>query len=101
MNRFRSRTAEDLYKKDDRLEVKSAGIFPDAKQPVTKELLDWADYVIAMEDLQKNFIESAFPDEAGNKPIYSLQIPDMFEYMEPELVKMLEERFENILKNLT
>jgi predicted protein tyrosine phosphatase len=99
MNRFRSRTAEDLYKDDSRFNVRSAGIFPDAQQPVTKELLKWADYVVAMEDLQKTFIESSFPDEAARKKIFNLHIPDMFDYMQPQLVKMLKERFENIALN--
>ena len=99
MNRFRSRTAEDLYKNDSRFSVKSAGIFPDARQPVTKELIEWADYVVAMEEVQKAFMEASFPDETLHKPIIILQIPDMFDYMNPELIKILKERFENAARN--
>ena len=41
----RSKTAEDLYKNDPRLVVKSCGVAPFAQVVVTRDLLDWADRI--------------------------------------------------------
>ena len=58
----RSPTAEHIYANQTDLEVKSAGVGCYAQQPVTTELLQWADVVLCMEDEHKNHIvKDLFP----------------------------------------
>ncbi|MGM5484528.1 MAG: phosphotyrosine protein phosphatase [Nanobdellota archaeon] len=83
-NLQRSPTAEELYK--DKYEAKSAGVHPMAVKPVTNSAKQWADKIIVMEDWMKRF----FPSDKT----LSLEIPDRFEYMDPELVKIIRERME-------
>jgi len=45
----RSPTAEDLFKKAENLEVKSAGVSYGATVPLTRELVKWADEIYVME----------------------------------------------------
>ena len=91
-NRLRSPTAEAIFKSDARLDVKSAGIAREATVPLTPELLEWADVVFVMEKRQRNVIHSRFPEIYRRKRITCLYIPDEFEYMDPELVLLLEQR---------
>jgi predicted protein tyrosine phosphatase len=49
MNKQRSVTAEQLYRNDARLEVRSAGVRSDANRRVSEDDLRWADIVFAME----------------------------------------------------
>jgi len=58
----RSPTAEHIYANQTGLEVKSAGVGWYAQQPVTTELLQWADVVLCMEEEHKNYIvKDLFP----------------------------------------
>ena len=93
---MRSLTASTIYADDERFEVKSAGTDRHANQVLTQELLDWADYVIVMEKYHRNKIRSAFPKVYDTKRIICLYIPDEFDYMQPELIRLLQERFEHI-----
>ena len=84
----RSRTAEDLYQDDPRFEVKSAGSAPFAKNPLTRELLQWADRVFVMcekEDRHQTLIKLRFPD--ANTPVVDLNVEDRWKRGHPELVR--------------
>jgi protein-tyrosine phosphatase len=84
----RSRTAEDLYRDDPRFEVKSAGTAPFAKNPLTRELLVWADRVFVMcekEDRHQTLIKLRFPDT--DRPVVDLDVEDRWARGHPELVR--------------
>ena len=84
----RSRTAEDLYRDDPRFEVKSAGTAPFAKNPLTRELLQWADRVFVMcekEDRHQTLIKLRFPD--AKTPVVDLDVEDRWRRGHPELVR--------------
>ena len=73
----RSRTAEDLYRGDERYEVRSAGVAPFATVPLTRDLLLWADRVFVMnenEDRHRTFIRIKFPHV--DRPVIDLDIED-------------------------
>lgn len=89
-NRYRSRTAEDLFKDDPRFEVKSAGISESAENIVTGEVLEWADYIFVMEKRHRNIIHKRFPEIYEKKKIICLYIDDIYDYMDPELVNALK-----------
>ena len=90
INRMRSCTAEAIYSADTRYRVMSAGTAPDARQRVTANLLRWADMIFVMEKHHEAYILGNSPHEASGKQIIVLGIPDMFYYMEPELVDLLK-----------
>jgi predicted protein tyrosine phosphatase len=88
MNKKRSATAEHLYRNDARLEVRSAGVRPEAKRRVSEEDLRWADIVFAMERDHKKRLLQQF--QGGDLPrIEVLDIPDDYGYMDLELQEIL------------
>ncbi len=94
----RSRTAEDLYKDDDRYEVRSAGVAPFATVPLTRDLLLWADRVFVMneqEDQHRTIIRIRFPDV--DRPIVDLDIEDRWRRGDTELVGLLLRRLKSYL----
>jgi len=88
MNKQRSVTAERIYRKDARLEVRSAGVRVDANRRVSEADLKWADVVFVMEHEHKDWIATRF--EGLDLPaIGVLDIPDEYEAMDPELQQIL------------
>jgi len=87
-NQNRSKTAEELFK--DRFETKSAGLYN--PKPVTKNELLWAETLVVMENEQRSEIAKRFPDIYMQKRIISLNIPDIYHYNQPELIKILKYR---------
>ena len=92
-NENRSKTAEEMFSKD--FETKSAGLFNE--KPVTKKQLEWADLVIVMEDFQRTEISSRFPEQYLKKQIISLDIPDVYNYKDPELIGLLKDKVNKLL----
>jgi predicted protein tyrosine phosphatase len=91
----RSRTAQDLYEHDPRFEVKSCGVAPFAQVVVTRDLLDWADYVFVMnetEDHHLTAIKRRFP--GLSKEIINLEIEDRWKRGHPELARLIVSRLE-------
>ena len=89
MNKQRSATAEQIYRNDARLEVRSAGVRSEANRRVSENDLHWADIVYVMEREHKLWITTRF--EGLELPtIDVLNIPDEFEFMDPELQEMLK-----------
>lgn len=88
LNKRRSVTAERIYRDDPRLEVRSAGVRSDALRRVGEKDLRWADVVFAMERAQQRRIAAQFAAVAL-PPIDVLDIPDDYECMDPELIRML------------
>ncbi|WP_133162705.1 low molecular weight protein tyrosine phosphatase family protein [Flavipsychrobacter stenotrophus] len=98
VNRMRSATAHKIYENDERLEVKSAGTDITANVVINEELLNWADAVIVMEKHHRNFIRREFPGIYESKKIVCLYIPDDYDFMQPELVSILEDKFESVYR---
>ena len=97
-NMMRSKTAEMIYKEDERFEVKSAGIDEAAEVKVNFDSLTWADYIVVMEPRHRQWIEEHYPDLSASKEIHCLDVPDMYDFMEPALMDLLRERIENVFK---
>jgi predicted protein tyrosine phosphatase len=88
MNKQRSATAEQLYRNDARLEVRSGGVNAGARRRVNETDLRWADVVFAMENEHKRWISTRFAD-FKLPPIEVLDIPDEYGYMDAELQEVL------------
>ena len=88
----RSPTAESIYSGQRGLEVKSAGTSDHAVTPVSAELIQWADVILCMEKKHLKKIKKKFPDITANKIMDSLDVPDLYDYMNINLVYMIKEK---------
>ena len=91
-NRLRSPTAERLYSQTPWFDVASAGLNNDSMVRVTPELLSWADRIFVMEKSHRNRLSRKFRDSLRGKIVTCLDIPDEFDFMEPALLQILEQR---------
>ena len=89
-NRLRSPTAEQVFATWPGVETSSAGLNHDAENPLTPELLQWADIVFVMERTHRSKLSAKFRSHLGNKRVICLEIPDEYEFMDPDLVRLLE-----------
>jgi predicted protein tyrosine phosphatase len=101
MNRQRSKTAEKIFLTDNRFESKSAGIDKYAKNPINREIIEWADYIFTMEEKHISFIKDNFKDIIFNKKIECLNIKDKYFYMDEDLVLILKEKINNFFNNIS
>ena len=85
-NQNRSKTAEVVFK--NKFETKSAGLYNE--KPVTEKELSWADVVVVMEDDQRSELAKRFPKQYMQKRILSLNVPDIYQYKQPELINILK-----------
>ncbi|HEY0915352.1 MAG TPA: low molecular weight protein tyrosine phosphatase family protein [Solimonas sp.] len=91
-NRLRSPTAEQVFSSYPGVETSSAGVDHDADNPVTSELLEWADLVFVMEAMHRRKLQKKFRTALNGKRIICLGIPDDFEFMDPALVQLLQSK---------
>lgn len=89
-NRWRSPTAEIIYKNTHGIKVKSAGTEPSERIKITVKLIEWANIIFVMEKKHKQRLTENFPGNIPNKSIIVLDIPDEYEYMDEELIKNIE-----------
>lgn len=85
-NKWRSLTAETIYKKDPYLNVKSAGTENAARIKINAQLIAWADLIFVMEKHHLEKIISKYPVETKNSEIIILDIPDLYKFMNKELI---------------
>jgi predicted protein tyrosine phosphatase len=96
-NRLRSPTAEEVFSAWPGVETDSAGIAPDAEVPVSAEQIGWADIVFVMERVHKARLTQRYGASLKGKKIVCLDIPDLYAYMQPELVAILERKVQRHL----
>lgn len=89
-NRLRSPTAEQVFSSYSGIECSSAGTNHDADNPLTLELIEWAQIIFVMEKVHRNKLTSKFRPYLSNKKIIVLGIPDEYEYMDSILVQLLK-----------
>lgn len=97
LNRYRSKTAEALYRDCPGYEVKSAGLDRIAKVPVSQELLDWAEIVVVMEKRQRNVLHKRFRNLYERKRIECLNVDDSHDFADPGLTALLREKLAPLL----
>ncbi|MCK2023034.1 hypothetical protein KZC52_08880 [Microbacterium sp. kSW2-24] len=91
-NRLRSPTAENVFRDWPGIRVASAGLKPDAEERLTPDDLDWADLVLVMEKRHKSEISRRFMPHLRDVRIVVLGIPDDFDFMDPQLVDLLQRK---------
>jgi predicted protein tyrosine phosphatase len=91
-NRLRSPTAEHLFADWPGVSTASAGTNLSAEQPLTPELVEWADLICVMEAEHRSRLRSRFREHLRDQRIVCLRIPDRYRYMQPELMELLLDR---------
>lgn len=61
--------------------------------------IKWADIIFAMEPKHEDRLKAGFPRLMNHQTIYVLDIPDEYQYMDPELVKTLTITVRNYLED--
>jgi predicted protein tyrosine phosphatase len=89
-NRLRSPTAEHVFASWPDIATDSAGLGNDADVPLSPEQIAWADVIFVMEKVHRNRLGQRFRRHLNGKRVICLDIPDEYEYMQPELVSLLE-----------
>jgi predicted protein tyrosine phosphatase len=89
-NKIRSLTAEQMLRGVPGYAVKSAGIEPRSRIRVNGGHIGWADLIFVMEKKHRRILEEDFPEALAGKKIVCLHIPDVYRYMEPELIDELK-----------
>ena len=95
-NKWRSPTAETLYRQDPRVNVRSAGTSSSARKKISDRDLFWADLILVMENKHKRAIVERYR-HLDLPEIIVLDIPDDYQYMSDELIEMIETSTESIL----
>lgn len=91
-NKLRSPTAEAIFADYAGVETDSAGVNNDAEVPLSDEQIEWADLIIVMEKVHKERLNRKFKHALSGKRIAVLNIPDDFEFMDEELIRILKQR---------
>jgi len=99
-NQWRSPTAESIYSQKPLVSTRSRGTSHGARKLVKSEDLRWADIVFAMEGKHKRRLLADFPDETRDKQVHVLDIPDIYQFMDPELIAEITTVVDPILANL-
>jgi predicted protein tyrosine phosphatase len=89
-NRLRSPTAEHVFASWPDIATDSAGLGNDADVPLSPEQIAWADIIFVMEKAHRNRLGQRFRRHLNGKRVICLDIPDEYEYMQPELVRLLQ-----------
>ena len=89
-NKWRSLTAETIFKNIPSLEVKSAGTENSARIKINSTHINWADIIFVMEKKHSERLWEKFPNEMIDKKIVILEIQDIYNYMDPELIEELK-----------
>lgn len=96
-NKWRSPTAESIYKNHEGINAKSAGTEPSARIKLNAKMIEWADLIFVMERKHKQRILENFHDASQSKNIIVLDIPDIYKYMDQELIEEIKTSIANYL----
>lgn len=89
-NRLRSPTAEQVFSQRADIAVQSAGTNNDADNPLTRELVEWADIIFVMEKSHRSKLQQRFRSALRTARVVCLDIPDDYAFMDPVLIRILE-----------
>ena len=96
-NRLRSPTAEQIFSTWPGIETDSAGISNGASVLLSSEQVEWADIIFVMEKAHRAKLQKKFRSSLKGARVICLDIPDDYEFMDPELVRLLEVRVQRYL----
>ncbi|WP_192602070.1 protein tyrosine phosphatase [Bacillus sp. OAE603] len=91
-NKWRSPTAEKIFHLRNDFEARSAGTENGARIKITAGHIGWADIIFVMEKKHMRRIRDKFGNLLDGKKIVNLDIPDDYQFMDEELIDILEVR---------
>lgn len=91
-NRLRSPTAEAVFSEYPNVNAIGAGTNSDSETSVSGDLIEWADVILVMEDSHRVKIAKKYRELLKDKKLAVLDIPDIYEYMDEELIQILKKR---------
>lgn len=97
-NKRRSRTAEYIFKNDQRFNIRSAGLSPQSNRKISESDLHWADITLVMENDHKSKIRKLY-GHLDLPAIQVLDIPDEYEFMDEELIEILTTKINTLLES--
>lgn len=97
-NRLRSPTAEHVFSQWPDVETDSAGLGNDADVYLSSEQIAWSNIIFVMEKAHRHRLTAGFRQHLNGKRVICLDIPDDYEYMQPELVRLLEAKAGRFLR---
>ena len=97
-NQWRSPTAEFIYRNYSGINAKSAGTEPSSRIRLNSKIIEWADLIFVMEKKHKQRMCENFPKESNDKKIIILDIPDEYQYMDPELIREIKAIVDDYIK---
>ncbi len=89
-NKLRSPTAEQVFADWPGVETSSAGTNNDAENPLSHELVEWADIIFVMERTHRTKLQSKYRAAMKSARLVCLDIPDDYQFMDPRLVELLK-----------
>ena len=89
-NKWRSRTAEEVFKNNGAHQVKSAGTENSARIRISENVLIWADIIYVMEQKHKRRIQEKYNRQEIMDKIEVLDIPDENQFMDHVLIEILK-----------
>ncbi|MGI2031041.1 low molecular weight protein tyrosine phosphatase family protein [Rhizobium panacihumi] len=89
-NKLRSPTAEQVFAGWTNVETASAGTNNDAENPLSPELVEWADIIFVMERTHRTKLQTRYRAAMKKARLICLDIPDDYQFMEPALVELLK-----------
>jgi protein-tyrosine phosphatase len=98
-NKWRSRTAETIFKDNGEHEIKSAGTERSARIKLNQSLINWADMIFVMETKHQKKVLDKFEFNKSEKNMEILDIQDEYKYMDDELVEILKIKLTDLFHN--
>jgi len=89
-NRLRSPTAEQVFANHPACEVSSAGTNADADNPLSSDLVQWADIIFVMERAHRTKLQKRYRAHLKKARVICLDIPDEYQFMDEELIRLLK-----------
>ena len=96
-NKLRSPTAEHIFADTPGINTLSAGTNSDAEEPLTDDLVEWAHFIFVMEPTHRNKLRKRHRQALKDQRVIVLNIPDDYEFMDPDLVALLKDKMERWL----
>ncbi len=91
-NKWRSPTGERAWARTPGVAARSAGTSRSARRRVTS-----ADVIFVMEEKHKTALKAGFRNEITPKTVHVLDIPDDYQFMDPDLVDSIVQATEPIV----
>jgi predicted protein tyrosine phosphatase len=95
-NKRRSRTAEFIFKNDNRFNIRSAGLSPKSDCNISENDWNWAGLILVMETNHRAKLREMYR-HLQLPPIEVLRIADDYEFMDEELIQLLTNRINSML----